>query len=140
VNNGFVTPHWASARYGVIIRNGAVDVDATRARRRAIRAERLGGESPKSDPPQATDHAAVCPRIENRRFRCLCGADLGPATEDWKPRASHRIVPPQACGPYLTLHAELELREFCCTECGTLLELEVARRGQESLATVVLAA
>jgi N-methylhydantoinase B len=47
-------------------------------------------------------------------------------------------VPAQACGPHLTLHAELELREFVCTECGTLLEIEVARRGQESLATIIL--
>ena len=49
-----------------------------------------------------------------------------------------RRIPPQACGPYLTLHAELELREFTCRECGTLLEVEVARKGQELLATTVL--
>jgi acetone carboxylase gamma subunit len=30
------------------------------------------------------------------------------------------------------------LREFCCSECGTLLEAEVARRGQEPLVTIVL--
>jgi len=47
-------------------------------------------------------------------------------------------VAPQACGPHLTLHAELELREFVCADCGTLLEVEVARHGQESLATVLL--
>jgi N-methylhydantoinase B len=82
--------------------------------------------------------AAVCPRIENKRFGCLCGADLGPATEDWKKRADRRIAPPQACGPHLTLHAELELREFICGECGTLLEVEVARRDQESIATIIL--
>jgi N-methylhydantoinase B len=139
LHNGLVTPHWASARYGVVMRDGAVDGEATRARRSAIRAERLGGRPPKSDPPEGTGHAAVCPRIENgQRFRCLCGADLGPASEDWKPRASRRVVPPQACGPYLTLHAELELREFACTECGTLLELEVARHGHASLVTIVL--
>ena len=85
--------------------------------------------------------AAVCPVIDKaRRFRCLCGADLGPATESWKPRANARTVPPQAFGPHITLHDELELREFCCRECGTLLEAEVARRGQESLATIVLEA
>ena len=139
VNNGLVTPHWASARYGVVMRGGAVDEEATRARRSAIRAERLGDRPPTSDPPESNGHAAVCPRIENgQRFRCLCGADLGLASEDWKPHASRRVVPPQACGPYLTLHAELELREFACTECGTLLELEVARHGHASLATIVL--
>ena len=49
-------------------------------------------------------------------------------------------MPPQAYGPHLTLRAELELREFCCDECGTLLEAEVARRGQKSLANIVLEA
>jgi N-methylhydantoinase B len=68
----------------------------------------------------------------------VCGADLGPASADWKRRAHRRVLPPQACGPHLTLHADLELREFACTECGTLLELEVARRDQDSLATIVL--
>jgi len=134
-----VTPHWASALYGVVLRDGAIDAEATRARRRAIRSERLGGRAPKADPPDGNGLAAVCPTIDQgRRFRCLCGADLGPATESWKPRASARTVPPQAFGPHVTLHAELELREFCCTECGTLLETEVARHGQQSLASIVL--
>ena len=139
INNGLVTPQCAAAIYGVVMRDGAVDAEATRDRRRAIRAERLGGSAPKAEPPQGDGMAAVCPRIDGHaRFSCLCGADLGPASEDWKPRARRRVVPPQACGPHLTLHTELELREFICGECGTLLEVEVARRGQESLATIVL--
>jgi N-methylhydantoinase B len=137
VNNGFVTPHWAATLYGVVLRDGAVDAAATRQRRRAIRSERLCGRTPTAEPDVAV--AAVCPRIDNgKRFRCLCGADLGPATEDWKPRAYRRDVPPEAFGPRLTLHAELELREFVCDECGTLLETEVARRGQETLPTIIL--
>jgi N-methylhydantoinase B len=141
VHNGFVTPPWASALYGVIMGDSAVDAEATRARRRAIRSERLGGDrTPKAEPPPADDLAAVCPLIDSqtKRFSCLCGADLGPASEDWKPRAHRRTVPPQAFGPHLTLHADLELREFCCRECGTLLEAEVARRDQPSLTTIVL--
>ena len=121
------------------MRDGAVDAEATRARRRAIRTERLGGKAPKAEPPGSNGIASVCPMItEGKRFRCLCGTDLGPATQDWKPRAHRRTVLPQAYGPHVTLHADLELREFCCSECGTLLEAEVARRGQDSLATIVL--
>ena len=138
VHNGFVTPHWASALYGVVLRGGAVDAEATRARRREIRAERLGGRTPKAEPPQDRPGRSL-PAIDHaKHFRCLCGDDLGPATESWKPRASRRMVPAQACGPHITLHAELELREFGCGECGTLLEVEVARRGQEPLVTIVL--
>jgi N-methylhydantoinase B len=116
-----------------------VDAEATHARRRAIRSERLGGQPPKADPPPAAGLAEVNPAIDaGRHFRCLCGADFGPATQDWKPKAQRRLRPPRALSPYLTLHAELELREFTCTACGTLLEIEVARKGQESLATIVL--
>ena len=138
VHNGFVTPHWASALYGVVVRGGTVDAEATRTRRREIRTERLGGLSPRIEPPQDGAMAAVCPRIDNGNFRCICGNDFGSATEDWKPRARRRVLPAQACGPHLTLHAELELREFVCGECGTQLEVEVARRDQPSLATVIL--
>jgi len=139
IHNGFVTPQWAAALYGVVMRDGALDDEATRARRRAIRTERLGGRAAKAEPADYDGTAAVCPAIDkDNRFRCLCGADLGPATESWKPRASRHTVPPGAWGPHLTLHAELELWEFCCSECGTLLEAEVARHGQEPLATVVL--
>jgi N-methylhydantoinase B len=139
VHNGLVTPHWAAALYGVVLHDGTVDAEATRVRRRAIRSERLGGHAARAEPPDGDGLAAVCPMIDQaKRFRCICGADLGPATESWKPQASARTVPPQAFGPHITLHDELELREFCCTECGTLLETEVARRGQQSLASIVL--
>lgn len=140
VKNGLVTARRAGEIYGVVLRDdGSLDQEATRARRKAIRAERLGGQTPKAEPPPATGLAEVCPLIDaGRRFRCLCGADLGPATQGWKPRAALRKIEPRACGPHLTLHAELELRAFVCRDCGTLLEIEVARKGQESLTTITL--
>jgi acetone carboxylase gamma subunit len=33
---------------------------------------------------------------------------------------------------------ELELREFVCRDCGTLLEVEVARKGRDSIAAITL--
>jgi N-methylhydantoinase B len=139
VNNGMIRVERAAEIYGVVLREGAADADATGARRNAIRSERLDGQEPKAKlPPQVDGLAEVCPKIDNGHFRCLCGADFGPATQDWKARAQRKTIPPQACGPYLTLHAELELREFVCSECGTLLEIEVARLGQQSLETIVL--
>jgi N-methylhydantoinase B len=140
LKNGVVTLQRANEIYGVVLRDDAsVDAEATHARRRAIRGERLGGQTPKAEPPPATGLAEVNPAIDKgKHFRCLCGADFGPATQDWKPLAQRRLRPPQALSPYLTLHTELELREFTCTACGTLLEVEVARKGQESLATIVL--
>ncbi len=52
---------------------------------------------------------------------------------------AHRaVVPPSSCGPHIRLHRELELRAFSCIECGTMLELEVVRKDEESLKTVEL--
>ena len=48
VKNGVVTRKRASEIYGVVLRgDGSVDREATNTRRRAIRAERLGGQTPK---------------------------------------------------------------------------------------------
>jgi N-methylhydantoinase B len=140
VKNRLVTAQRAGEMYGVVLRDdGSVEAEATRTRRRAIRGKRLGGQTPKTEPPPATGLAEVCPVIdEGKRFRCVCGADLGPATQDWKPRATMRRIPAAACGPHLTLHAELELREFVCRDCGTLLEVEVARKAQDSIAAIML--
>jgi N-methylhydantoinase B len=139
VGNGLVTPQWAEALYGVVLKNESVDADATRERRTAIRTERLNGEAPRAEPVQPSGTLVDFPRVDKgMHFRCICGGDLGPAAEDWKKRALRRTVAPGACGPLVTLHTELELREFVCTECGTLLEIEVARRGQESLQTISL--
>jgi acetone carboxylase gamma subunit len=40
--------------------------------------------------------------------------------------------------PAIILMPELELREFVCRDCGTLLEVEVARKGQDSIAAITL--
>jgi N-methylhydantoinase B len=47
-------------------------------------------------------------------------------------------VPPQAYGPHIRIHPDLELREHICKECGSLLEAEVVRKGDESLVTITL--
>jgi N-methylhydantoinase B len=140
VKNGRVTPQRAAEIYGVVLGDdGGVDAEATSTRRRAIRAGRVDGKALKSEPPPATGRAEICPAIDAKKhFRCLCGADLGPATQDWKPRADVRTIAPETCGPYFTLHAELELRQFACRDCGTLLEVEVARKGQDSIAAITL--
>jgi len=44
-----------------------------------------------------------------------------------------REVTASACGPHVRTHRELELREFCCPDCATQLELEVCRTDEESL-------
>jgi N-methylhydantoinase B len=46
VHNGLATPHWAAALYGVVLRDGAVDAEATRARRCAPSAPSVSADAP----------------------------------------------------------------------------------------------
>jgi hypothetical protein len=62
-------------------------------------------------------------------IRCICGADLGPGDKDWKARAHQRTVPPHGCGPFVTLHADIELREFAKSAFKSLILLAGAPEG-----------
>jgi N-methylhydantoinase B len=139
VKLGHVSAHSASKHYGVVLTGGGdVDERATSAKRLALRAARIGAK-PEAIPPD--DQQADRPDFfigPDRHFRCCCGEDFGRADQDWKERAKRRVVPPESCGPHVRLHEELELREFTCARCGTLLELEVCRKDEESLRTVEL--
>ncbi|CAN5188626.1 hydantoinase B/oxoprolinase family protein [soil metagenome] len=141
VRLGYVSRDAASALYGVVLSHeGDMDIAGTEARRDAIRCERLG-HTPKVPAP-ASEQEALLPDFHisgDRHFHCCCGADFGPATENWKPRAVMKRVEPASCGPHVRLHADLELRSFVCGDCGTLLEMEVCRHDEDSLWTVALA-
>ena len=58
--------------------------------------------------------------------------------DSWKPQAITRAVAPSAYGPHIRTHADLELREHVCPDCGALLEAEVVRKGDASLSSLVL--
>ena len=141
VRLGFLSPRWAADLYGVAIEaSGLVDEQATQSKRMAFRRARLGGRTPTADPapPAASRGRPDFGPASNGHFLCSCGWDLGPASENWNTKAASRVVAAGACGPYIRLHAELQLREFCCPACATLLELEVYSRDEEPLWTVAL--
>ena len=141
VRLGFLSPRWAADLYGVAIEaSGLVDEQATQSKRMAFRRARLGGRTPTADraPPAASRGRPDFGPASNGHFLCSCGWDPGPASENWKTKAASRVVGAGACGPYIRLHAELQLREFCCPACATLLELEVYSRDEEPLWTVAL--
>ncbi len=135
---GYVTQQWAAALYGVVIDGeGAIDLEATGAKRAAIRHDRLGA-TPAVAAPAGTTSDRPDLWVGEGRFRCCCSHDLGAADANWKDRAAMRTVAPETCGPHIRLHAELELREFSCPRCATLLELEVCRKDEASLWTMAL--
>lgn len=131
VLNGHVSRQAAQGQYGVVLAGEKVDTEATAARRAAIRADRIGRE-PSRQPGSVDLHT------RRGRFLCGCGCDLGSAAENWKAQAVTRVAASGAYGPHIRTHEDLELREHLCTECGSLLEVEVARRGAQSLHTIAL--
>ncbi|MDQ0472079.1 hydantoinase B/oxoprolinase family protein [Labrys wisconsinensis] len=134
VLNGHVSLEAARAQFGVAIRDGEVDIAATERARDAMRIRRLGGRAPARRPGDGEM------RLRRGRFACSCGCDLGAAGENWKDQARSYRVEPDAYGPHIRTHAELELREHVCPDCGSLLEAEVVRKGDPSLVTVLLEA
>ncbi len=130
----------AKAFFGVVVRRGLVDAKATKAARDAMRRQRLGGKKPRK--PAAGSGSRHLPGLrvsKNRHTHCACGYDLAAPGADWKKRAVSREVDPGACGRHIHLHAELMMLEFACPDCAALLEVEVCRKGQAPLSTIVLA-
>jgi N-methylhydantoinase B len=71
------------------------------------------------------------------RLECRCGLSLG-AAEDWK-RGAGRHVPSAAELPAgIRVHRDLELAEFVCPGCGSLLSVEVCERSSEPVADLRL--
>ncbi|PFW98998.1 Acetophenone carboxylase delta subunit [Nocardia farcinica] len=134
-----VTRTSAAAIYGVVLDNsGAVDTNATAARRAEIRADRLG-EAPTKDAAPAGEPRGRCLTPDlcvgtDRHIRCSCGHDFG-VGPDWKRSALRRTVAPESHGPLVQLHEELELREYVCPSCARLLESNVCRVGAADLVT-----
>ncbi len=129
---GLVTDGPARDIYGVVTAAGAVDGDATRARRRELRAERLGR------PFEAADERSDVPRTGKRLAEYLqrtasdatqctwCGTEVAPAGTDWKDHAVLRRLPVEKTGPNRTVAGEFFLIEAFCPGCATLLDAELA--------------
>jgi len=134
IANGHVTIEAALAQYGVVFEGRSVDEAATQKQRDKIRISRVGGAALKRSPGKGDLSAA------GGRFACSCGCDLGASSENWKEKARTNVLGAGELGPHVRTHMELELREHVCVECGSLLETEVARKGEPSLVTLCLSA
>ena len=146
VEKGLVSRDAARASFGVVLDGVQVDTLATAAQREALRRQRLGGRTPaRGMPPAAaaTPASSPVPAVSvnrDRHFACRCGHDLGSAHQNWKQHAHQRLLPAKEAGAHVALHAELELREFSCPECASLLAVELVRIDSESLHDVALSA
>jgi N-methylhydantoinase B len=146
VARGWVSSEAARAFYGVVLEEGAPQVDyaATETERESIRRKRLRNRADNFRPHLSSKKVKVIHPLgcalqlieEEGKNYVLCEKCehlLGPASENWKSQAARAIVPAESVGPLIQLHEELEIREFSCPNCGTLLSLDIARKEDPDL-------
>ncbi len=144
VELGYVSREAATEIYGVVIDNDTgVDIVKTDARRLRIRTERIGRPPPRtiqeSDGYRVSEYLVLRPAAEvsgknknDTRMHCrMCDTAICGMTENYKDAVIQRRLPISAAGsmmndPGLYVDAGIELRQFVCPGCGTLLEMEVA--------------
>jgi N-methylhydantoinase B len=154
VRNGLVSEEHARSVYGVVVRDGELEVEATEAERSRIRAERLaearpvdgggGGGTveggtvlhPVSDTVEAVEADG------ERSLRCtVCHHRFGGYEEDHKRGAVMRELPLTAISPHNFLCLpEFKLREFYCPGCGTAIASDVQRSDEPILDEATLRA
>ena len=149
VERSLVSREWAARQYGVVLREGSVEVDAegTKRRRAELVAKRrraaLANGTPGAPDPRAApwDPAREGVRLTEALFydlreggpvyRCRCGHRLGPADGPYHRGAAWARFPVQRIGPEVNPHRvggdRFEVRELYCPGCFTLLAVEVAR-------------
>jgi N-methylhydantoinase B len=138
-----VSPGAAKEVYGVVVRAGAVDGDATASLRESLRRERLGATDGDRLPAiayGAADSDGNGARVDDNLFLVAdgektscrhCGHELGaPGTQTLA--ALHRREGPTAlAGPQIWPHPEtyvdtpIVFRQLCCPSCGTAISTAV---------------
>jgi N-methylhydantoinase B len=139
-------PATAERVYGVIVRDGGVDDAATAEHRRALLAERLGGQAPAAEvePPADAQRVGDLLHIVDGRWWCN-GTDLGPITESYRPAALLRETPLRLIAPEfeaqdVEIADQMVLREYLCPVTGFRIDAEIARGGEPLLSDMRLEA
>jgi len=136
LENELVTADVAERVYGVVVDgNGEADEAATRARRREIRADRIGREPTREPAPMEEYRPAL--GLDGDHLVCgHCAEPLSPSTENWKEHAHARSAPLSERAADLGTRLRtpravaLLLWELSCPACGSLLDVEVAAAGE----------
>lgn len=139
---GAVSATDAERQYGVIVRDGRLDAQATEQRRREIRRERLADAGLDCEPasldaaPPAGDLLIgddIWVDRESGAYRCAhCGEELGSLSEHPKQRMARRDRPLPDLGerfhdPATYVDDDIVWRELFCPGCATRLGTEVCR-------------
>jgi N-methylhydantoinase B len=142
VLDGIVSEALAGQVYGVVIRDGDVDAEATERRRAAIREERIGPE--RASLPRVAESAERWPLSDalelvrdGERWLLACkGRVLVSDTTAWRSAAVRRAYAMPPGNP--PLHEDLELTAWYCPATATLLAVDMHRRGTDPPDDVLL--
>ena len=119
--DGTISMEAALDTYGVVIRDGAVDADATCRRR--------GKPAPTQDAADAEGsyRAPTLVRQDGRLSCARCATPLGMTGAAWKGAVRVESLPVRGLqGAGSGTHPRVELRRFSCPGCGGLLDTELA--------------
>ncbi len=150
-----ISPECAKEIYGVVLdpQTAQVDEAGTRALREDYRKARLASpetQRPKSKfTPSPAKAGAQTPgnairmteylEIVGDTVRCMkCGTLTSPADQNYKDYIPYRERPLSVAGRWRSTTAEFLLREFYCSGCATMLDVEMTRRGDPALWDVSL--
>jgi N-methylhydantoinase B/oxoprolinase/acetone carboxylase alpha subunit len=149
VRAGLVSEAIAHSVYGVVLKDGKADPDATDQARRRIRAERLREGKPATGTVRERDvlvGGTVIQRVADtvelvesdagRSLRCTeCEHRFGDSGCDYKLASLVRDLPLNSLSELNStgLIAEVVLCEFCCPGCGTLVAVDVQLRGEPTI-------
>jgi N-methylhydantoinase B len=138
----YVSREAAGAIFGVVLDDdGEFAGEATEQRRRQMRVERLGGGTvapiAEIDGPRVAEYLVEVG--DPARIACrMCGEEICGRDGSPKDGLLRRDLPITAAGPLFAepsiyVDAEVQLRQFCCPSCATLVEVEVALAGDPVL-------
>ncbi|HET6509965.1 MAG TPA: hydantoinase B/oxoprolinase family protein [Baekduia sp.] len=134
VRGRYVTAAHAEAAYGVVLSvDGAVDADATAARRLAIRRDRLAGEAPARELATPATIGVAVIRTASGAWACgSCAEGLGAVGENFRDAAVAREAPIHERFAQLRMYVRARrsapgvvLREHFCPSCAQALVVDV---------------
>jgi N-methylhydantoinase B len=128
VASGLVSLEAARTCYGVVFGpDETPDLDATMA----LRADRLSG-------PTAGGHGSGIALSADGAHCSHCATRIAPAGAPWKSQARLWTRPVASLsGAAASVDARVEMRQFGCPACGTLLDAEIALPGDAYLDDIV---
>jgi N-methylhydantoinase B len=137
VRDGYVSEEVARILYGTVLDgSGEVNAEATRQRRAAVRAERLGHAPQASPVPGASAFAPIA--VRGGRWACaMCGEPLGDRAGNWRDATVTRES--KIAEVYGTLRLQVRntgssepvvMRENFCPACATSLAVDVTLAGR----------